>query len=95
MKKIDFQHIKVYTSVSHKTVQTCDAREMFANIIYQQAGGIRAHSLAFKIYESEGETEYSTDEESMIKEIADRHCIPGFIDGLNEQLYGQQQRKEK
>ena len=95
MKKIDFQHIKVYTSVSHKMAQTCDAREMFANIIYQQAGGIKAHALAFKIYGSEGETEYSTDEESMIKEIADRHCIPGFIDGLNEQLYGEQQRKEK
>ena len=88
MTKIDFQHMKIYTGVSHKTLHTCDARETFADLIYRNAGGIRAHSLAFKIYESEGETEYSTDEESMIKEIADRHCIPGFIDGLNEQLEG-------
>ena len=95
MKKIDFQHMKIYTGVSRKTAQTCDARETFADLIYRNAGGIRGHSLAFKIYGSEGETEYSTDEESMIKEIADRHCIPGFIDGLNEQLYGEQQRKEK
>lgn len=95
MTKIDFQHMKIYTGVSRKTAQTCDARETFADLIYRNAGGIRAHSLAFKIYESEGETEYSADEERMIKEIADRHCIPGFIDGLNEQLYGQQQRKEK
>ncbi|MDE5986851.1 MAG: hypothetical protein K2H16_06165 [Prevotella sp.] len=86
MKKIDFQHMKIYTGVSHKTAHACDAREMFADLIYQQAGGIRAHALAFKIYESEGETEYTPDEEEMIKEIAERHCIPGFIDGLNEQI---------
>lgn len=95
MKKIDFQHMKIYTGVSRKTAQTCDARETFADLIYRNAGGIRAHSLAFKIYGSEGETEYSPDEERMIKEIADRCCVPGFIDGLNEQLYGEQQRKEK
>lgn len=86
MTKIDFQHMKIYTGVSHKTAQTCDAREMFANIIYQQAGGIKAHALAFKIYESEGETEYSDDEIKLIQSVAEKMCVPGFIDGLNEQL---------
>lgn len=86
MTKIDFQHMKIYTGVSRKTAHTCDARETFADLIYRNAGGIRAHSLAFKIYESEGETEYSDDEIKLIQAVAGKMCVPGFIDGLNEQL---------
>ena len=86
MTKIDFQHMKIYTGVSRKTAHTCDARETFADLIYRNAGGIRAHSLAFKIYESEGETEYSDDEIKLIQSVAEKMCVPGFIDGLNEQL---------
>lgn len=86
MTKIDFQHMKIYTGVSRKTAHTCDARETFADLIYRNAGGIRAHALAMKIYKSEGETEYSDDEIKLIQSVAEKMCVPGFIDGLNEQL---------
>ena len=86
MTKIDFQHMKIYTGVSHKTLHTCDARETFADLIYRNAGGIRAHALAMKIYKSEGKTEYSDDEIKLIQAVAKKMCLPGFIDGLNEQL---------
>lgn len=84
--KINFQHFKIYTSVSHKTNQTVDFREMFADTIYKNVGGIRAHALAMKIYQSENEMDYSSDEVRLIKKVAEQLCLPGFIDGLNEQL---------
>lgn len=86
MNNIDFQHFKVYASISRKAVHTVDAREDFADMIYNNVNGIRAHALALKIYKSEGKTEYSDDEIKLIQAVAEKMCIPGFIDGLNEQL---------
>lgn len=82
--KINFQQIKIYTSVNRKTSQEGDARELFADTIYRNVGGIRAHALAMKIYKSEGVTEYDVEETKLIKDVAERFCLPGFIDGLNE-----------
>lgn len=86
MCKINFQQFKVYASVSRKAAQTIDAREQFADMIYTHVNGIRAHALAMKIYESEGETEYGPEEMKLIRSVAEQLCVPGFIDGLNEQI---------
>lgn len=86
MSKIDFQHFKIYASISHKASHTVDARENFADMIYNNVNGIRAHTLAMKIFKSDGETEYSKEEVQMIRSVAEQLCVPGFIDGLNEQL---------
>lgn len=86
MTKIDFQHFKVYASISRKAAHTVDARETFADVIYNNVNGIRAHALAMKIYKSEGKTEYSDDEVKLIQAVADKMCVPGFLDGLSEQL---------
>ena len=86
MQKINFQQFNVYASVSRKAAQTIDAREQFADMIYTHVNGIRAHALAMKIYKSEGETEYSPEEAKMIRSVAEQLCVPGFIDGLNEQM---------
>ncbi len=88
MVKINFQEFSIPTGVSRKTRQTGDARESFANLIYLNVNGIRAHALAMKIYNSEGETEFSDDEILLIREIAEKLCTPNFIDGLAEQLEG-------
>ena len=63
-----------------------DVRETFADMIYNNVNGIKAHALALKIYESEGEADYTDDEVKLMRVIAERLCVPGFIDGLNEQL---------
>ncbi len=86
MAKINFKSIKVYDSISHKKSRTADAREQFADMIYKNVGGIKAHALALKIYNSEGETEYSPEEAELIKRVAEQLCLPGFIDGLMEQI---------
>lgn len=86
MTKIDFQNFKVYASISRKAAHTVDVRESFANVIYNNVNGIRAHALAMKIYKSDGEVEYSEDEVKLIQAVADKMCVPGFLDGLSEQL---------
>jgi hypothetical protein len=63
-----------------------DVRESFADMIYNNVNGIKAHALALKIYESEGEADYTDDEVKLVRIVAECLCVPGFIDGLNEQL---------
>ena len=86
MRRRDFQHFNVYLSVSHKEARPMDVRETFADMIYNNVNGIKAHALALKIYESEGEADYTDDEVKLVRVVAERLCVPGFIDGLNEQL---------
>ena len=89
MIKLNFQQFSVPTGISRKNRQTGDARESFANMLYLNVNGIRAHALAMKIYNSEGDTEYSPDEVTLIREVAEKLCAPNFIDGLMEQLNNQ------
>ena len=86
MVKLNFQHFSVPTGVSRKNRQTGDARESFADMIYLNVNGIKAHALAMKIYQSEGAIDYSLEEVKLIIEVAEKLCAPNFIDGLKEQL---------
>lgn len=89
MIKLNFQQFSVPTGISRKNRQTGDARESFANMLYLNVNGIRAHALAMKIYNSEGEESYSPEEVKLIKDVAEKLCAPNFIDGLMEQLNNQ------
>lgn len=84
MKTINFKEFSLYMGISKNDSHTGDARESVANILYLNVAGIRAHSLALKIYQSDGETEYSDDEVQLIQEVANKHCLPNFIDSLND-----------
>ena len=84
--QLNFQQFSVPTGVSRKNRQTGDARESFADMIYLNVNGIKAHALAMKIYQSEGAIDYSLEEVKLIIEVAEKLCAPNFIDWLNEQL---------
>ncbi|MGL4520795.1 MAG: hypothetical protein ACRCUJ_14295 [Phocaeicola sp.] len=86
MKKVNFKELSIYKGISKREKVIGDARESFADILYSQSNGIRSHSLALKIFESDGEIEVTTEEEQLIVSIAERFCTPAFIDGLMEQL---------
>lgn len=86
MTKLNFKHFSKYTGISRKQKETGDAREEFADLVYRHAGGIKAHALAFKIFESAGEEEYNDEEVTIIRYVAEKYCLPGFIDGLHEML---------
>lgn len=84
--KLNFKQFTVPAGISGKEYKTGDARESFADLIYLNMNGIRAHALALKIYQSEGMEEYDSDEVSLITRISERLCTPAFIDGLRAQI---------
>ncbi len=87
--KLNFQKFEIPTGISRTKKQIGDARESFANLLYLNVNGIRAHALAMKIYNSKDEEDYSLEEVKLIKEIAEKLCTPNFIDGLIEQINNQ------
>jgi len=86
MKTINFKELSVYTGISKKEKVTGDARESFADILYTRFSGIRAKNLALKIFNSEGETEFTEEDVNLIKTAVDAYCTPAFSDAVNEQL---------
>lgn len=93
MARINFKHFLVYTNVSRNGKKVTDVRETFADLLYKGVNGIRSHALALKIFGSSGETEFSADEVALIRRTAETYCLPGFIDGLYEQLDTPKQEK--
>lgn len=84
--KLNFKEFKAYTDIRHTQTQTADVREQFADMIYKNVNGIRALVLAQKIYHSTGTENYSPEEVELIKTVANRLCLPPFIEGLTEQI---------
>ncbi len=70
--------------IGRNQYQEGDARESVANMLYLNVNGIRAHALALKIYQSEGDTDYSEEEIKSIIDVANMYATPAFIDGLRE-----------
>lgn len=89
MAKIDFKNFKIPTGIKRDRHQVGDARESVANMLYLNTNGIRAHALAMKIYQSEGEQEYTEQEVDSLRQVAENFGTPAFIDGLNEILDNQ------
>ncbi len=95
MKKLDFRNFSVPTGITRQTREVFDAREQIADLLYTRVSGIKAHRLAFKIFESTGETEFSDEETGMIHMAVERYCLPNVIDALNEILGGSETACER
>lgn len=89
MKILDFQKFRMPAGINRAGWRNGDAREAMADLVYNNVNGIAAHRLAFKIYESDGETEYTDEEATLIVRVAEAFATPAFIDGLNEQIENQ------
>ena len=89
MKILNFQEFQMPTGINRAGWRTGDEREAMADLVYKNVNGVAAHRLAFKIYESNGNTEYSEDEALLIVRVAEAFATPAFIDGLNEQINNQ------
>ena len=95
MAKLNFEAFRIPTGIRRTDYMVTDAREGMADMIYLNAGGIKAHRLAFKIFESKGETDYDDVEVRMIRENIERMGLGNVIDALNEQLNKQTEETEK
>lgn len=99
MKKINFERFEIYTSINHKEVIVLDCREGFANIIYLNGSGVACHALAMKVYKSEGETEYSDEEVTLMKKFAENFgnlsLLDSFDMNVKESTNDNETRKEE
>ena len=86
MAKINFQQFEMWDGIAHRQKTTVDAREGIADLIYRDTIGMRAHSLAHEVYESEGAIDYTEEEVRTLCGIVERLGTGPAIDGLHEQL---------
>lgn len=81
--KINFAQLETYTDIQ-KTNKIClDARQQLGELIYEAGSGIKAQALALKIYNSEGETEYTEEEIQTLMQFVNQYCKPAIIDAIN------------
>lgn len=83
MKKINFKEFPMKTGIASKDIVKADIRESFADVLYSNINGIKALTLAQKIYKSEGEIEFDDEEFDLIKIAAEQNCVPRLIDSLH------------
>ncbi len=79
---MNFKEFSIPTGISKRTWQTTDLHEQVADLLYTHANGIKAHRLAFKILDSNGDEEYSAEETGMVRYVIEQFCLPCVIDGL-------------
>ena len=82
--KIDFTKIEVFADLSRNICVVRDIKNEFANAIYTNIPGLPAHALAYKIYNSKEEEEYTEDECMLISRCAELVLTPAYIDALIE-----------
>lgn len=94
--KLNFKEFSIPSgiSISKRNWQTTDVREQVADLLYTHANGIKAHRLAFKILDSNGDEEYSAEETGMVQYVIEQFCLPCVIDGLNILLQEENNKNE-
>ena len=84
--KINFERLEIFQDIEKKICRVYDARKEFANTIYLYCTGIEYHALAFKIFNSKGEEDYTDEEVEIIKIAVERFGTPSFIDSVKDKL---------
>lgn len=85
MKNINFERIEIFVDIAKTQCVVQDVKRDFADIIYQFGRGIEAHALAFKIFNSNGDTEYDERECNLIRQLSEL-CSPSFMDAIKKVL---------
>lgn len=83
--KLNFKELHVFNGISRATETVEDVREMFADAIYSSGRGVASLELCRKIYNSDGEEEYSEKEVELIMEFS-RLGNPRFIDAVDNMI---------
>lgn len=93
MVRINFKQLPVYTGISRKETVTGDARESFADVLYTRVNGVRAKSLALKIFNSDGEVELDGEDEKLVRFAAVNLCVPSVGDAIIDRLNNDREKE--
>ena len=86
MKKVNFHKLNVRQSLADNTTREADISHSLADLIYTKMSGMAAHSLAHKLFETEGEVELSDEECAIILSAIDMFALPYIIDAVHQTL---------
>ena len=86
MAKINFKVFQIPSGISRNSFKTVDVRESFANVIFNNAAGVRAYDLMQRIYKSEEAVELDENDVKLLLEIADNYCVIAFAAQLHTLL---------
>lgn len=88
--KIDFEKLPCYTDIRKSEKREMNVKYDFANEMYIYGGGVAMGALALKIYNAQGETEYTEQECQLMQAyINNSQFSPIFIESLTEILKGE------
>lgn len=91
--KLNFKELHVYNGVSRTKESIEDVRELFADAIYSAGNGVAALELCRKIYNSDGEEEYTDREVELIKQYASLGT-PRFIEAVMTMIDNAKKQEE-
>ena len=83
--KINFEKFPCYIDIRKAAKVEMDVKFEFANQMYVHGNGIAMGALAMKIYNSQGEEEYSDNECAIIAEFA-KALSPVFAESVADYL---------
>lgn len=92
--KLNFKELHVYNGVSRTKESIEDVRELFADAIYSAGNGVAALELCRKIYNSDGEEEYTDREVELIKQYASLGT-PRFIEAVMTMIDNAKKQENK
>lgn len=86
--KIKLEQLEIYMTLDKKVSQVVNARKQIANLIYSQGAGfgLAANALAVKMWNGDDETDYSSEEASIIKSVVEKTTAPCFIEAVNKAI---------
>lgn len=82
MVKINFEKIPIWVDLAHTTQVVKNIKKDVADTMYQHGQGIVFHALALKIYNSQGDEEYTEEEYNLIMAFAEQMATPAVYDAL-------------
>ena len=81
--KRNLENVEVYTSIDKSSCQVINLRKNIANLIYNQGNGLEGVALSTKMWNSDGDIDYSEREVEIIRSVVERCCAPCVIEAVN------------
>ena len=86
MKKINFQKLAVRRALADNSTTEIDISKALADLSYTKMSGMTAHTLAHKLFETNGEVELSEEETNIILRAVETFAVPFIIDAVRESV---------
>lgn len=93
--KRNLENVEVFTSIDKSSCQVINLRKSIANLIYNQGNGLGLEGVALstKMWNSEGDIDYSEREVKIIRQVVERCCAPCVIEAVNR-IFGSKEENK-